>query len=209
MTDHDDLNDAGLSGLYRKLPRQEPSATTDAVIRRLAHDAVKQKRPRSRMPAFAVAATLLLGAVVSFQVFQQAPQDRTDSYPREDKTAVAETEVAKVPAPVAAGVKMDAAGDVLAPMSTFSPLKVEKRLQQERALEMYQAERQQKSRQRGITDVACGQTALTSDSEPQAWLQQIKLLREQGDRVQADCLERAYWQRFGGIRNEEKNSNPE
>lgn len=68
-------DDPRLSALYRRAPRSEPGADSDAAILRAAHAATPRRPRRSYVP-WAVAATLVLGVGISWRVLQMpAPMD--------------------------------------------------------------------------------------------------------------------------------------
>ena len=98
--DFEDLHDPQLSKLYSRAPSAEPSRQTDAAIRRLAHEAVADKRRSWRdwfgVPQLAFAAVLLLGVGVSLRVFEQAPPERPLSEPLWDSPALEQS----IPEPV-------------------------------------------------------------------------------------------------------------
>lgn len=72
MTEHEHPHeDPGLSALYRRTPRHEPSAASDDLIRTAARSAVsKTRRQRQFIAPLAVAATLVLSVGIGWQVFQ-------------------------------------------------------------------------------------------------------------------------------------------
>jgi hypothetical protein len=108
----DDLHDARISALYRELPKAEPDAATDELIRAEARRAV-QAGPRrlglsfAARRLFATAAMLLLGVglvlhlqVREPQVLQQAITARApvETPPRQEQAVVAEKETMRAEA---------------------------------------------------------------------------------------------------------------
>ena len=89
-----ELDDPRLSALYRQAPANEPDPHSDALIVDAAHKAVRKRTRRSYAP-WAVAATLVLGIGVGWQVLHFAPSPMA---PVDKETVSAPAVPAPVPA---------------------------------------------------------------------------------------------------------------
>ena len=70
----DDTEDPRLTALYRRAPGGEPDARSDRLIRTAARRAVATGASRARLAAWALAATVVLGAGVSWQLLTAPPK---------------------------------------------------------------------------------------------------------------------------------------
>lgn len=188
----DDADDPRLSALYRRAPRSEPDADSDRQILAAARRAVEPRSRRLPLTAWALAATVLLGAGVSWRLLTAPAETGRASQPEAEALSAKEPEAEAgrappaVPAPGAAakarealpewrniGIAEDAetaadpAGKKGAPAAAESAA------------------------------AACGHYRLADDAGEQDWRAAIERARAAGERAAADCLATRYRQHFG------------
>jgi hypothetical protein len=187
----DDSDDPRLSALYRRVPRSEPDADSDRQILAAARRAVESRSRRLPLTAWALAATVVLGAGVSWRLLTP-PAETARALPPEvealsagEPKAEARRARPAVPAPGAAakaheplpvwriiGIAEDAetAGDPGG--QTGAPATAD------------------------TGTAACGRYRLEDDAGEPEWHAAIARARAAGEQAAADCLAARYRQLF-------------
>lgn len=195
-----DWDDPRLSALYRRAPKAGPDAHSDERIRAAARLAVGRQRRGRRMTAWALAATLVLGVGIGWQLLVAPPALRQPmSVPAGDAAGYAASEHdAAEPARAAAGAAR------VPPVSPVSKGQADN-LTRDRspAYEQVQDDFMRRRREPAATmsgpataPPSCEGHWLPDSASRAAWQAEIERLRARGQTQLADCLQRRYRQLF-------------
>lgn len=116
-------DDRRITDLYRRTPRDAPSSLTDRRILHAAANAVRRERRWYSAPLWAAAASLLLVAGISWQLFSVGPTELTPSAPekgREDAAMDAEQRAISAP-PIPSRIQNEPVGQPAARKSAPAP----------------------------------------------------------------------------------------
>jgi hypothetical protein len=191
MTERDETpEDMRIGRLYRRGATEEPSAEIDRAVLAAARAAIPRRRYRTPIP-WAVAATLVLGVGIGWQVLQFSQvQVHPASVPADEVDSEIPGQAA-VPAPVPESSNEAARAGApanLAPQWMLREAMPAKKapLDAERAVP-FSSTAPAVSSSAGSSE--CGAYGLAQDAPLQGWLDAIETARQAGDTVQVRCLE--------------------
>lgn len=209
MTESDDDR---LSALYRRIPRDEPDAQTDRRILDAAHAALV-RHGRRRFVPWALAASVVLAAGIGLRVLYEAPvrlqapvsmpaNKASEEVPRKSSPAL--PDAAPMAAPPAQGADAVEAEQVPAvvPAESVSKRRMLQQREPAAALSADRADAFSRSKMGAAVvspDAVCVPLIPADIASRDAWQGVLERVREAGDRVMLDCLERRYRQQFGAV----------
>lgn len=185
-----------LSAMYQKAPKTEPGLYLDRLVQQAAHAAVARKSKGVWFKRWGLAASLMLGAGISWQLFLGQPDMPLSSLE------------SAVPTEASESAEADSTGVSLAP-SPAPPAVLQKRREPSFSLRdeqrMEQVGRAKGSPQANAMEdrvlrrslkpaAAC---ELDDKADRQRWVDAIAVARAAGDETLVECLEAGLQRRFG------------
>lgn len=187
----DDSDDPRLSALYRRAPRSEPDTDSDRRILAAARRAVAPRARRLPLTAWALAATVVLGAGVSWRLLMPPAETARGLPPELEALSAGEPKgearraQPAVPAPGAAAK----AREVL-------PLWRNIGIAEDAESAADPGDQAGAPAAADTGTAACGRYRLADDAGEQEWRAAIERARAAGEAAAADCLAARYCQLF-------------